>query len=154
MNISIRNAVRSDAVTIVRFNAAMADETEHKTLDLRLLHDGVNGLFDHPEYGFYILAESDGEIVGQIMITYEWSDWRNGVFWWIQSVYVKPEFRSRGVFRMLFDHISSTASGRETVCGFRLYVERENERAQRVYEAMGMKQTRYEMYEKDFSVNG
>ena len=150
MTISIRNALPSDAETIARFNASMADETEHKKLDLALLLDGVNGLFDHPEYGFYILAESGGETVGQLMITYEWSDWRNGVFWWIQSVYVKPEFRSRGVFTKLFDHISHKASTAGNVCGLRLYVERENEKAQRVYEKLGMKQTSYSLYETDF----
>ena len=151
MNISIRNAVRSDAVTIVRFNAAMADETEHKTLDLRLLHDGVNGLFDHPEYGFYILAESDGEIVGQIMITYEWSDWRNGNFWWIQSVYVKKELRQHGVFRALYEYVENLAKKRKGVCGLRLYVERQNERAQKTYEKMGMARSMYEMFEIEFA---
>ena len=149
-----RIAVRSDAETIAHFNAAMAEETEHKELDHSLLLDGVNGLFDHPEYGFYILAESGGKTVGQVMITYEWSDWRNGVFWWIQSVYVKPGFRSQGIFRKLFDHITERADKAENVCGLRLYVEKENERAQRVYQTIGMNETRYMLYETDFSLKG
>jgi GNAT superfamily N-acetyltransferase len=150
MNITIRNAERHDAKTIAAFNAAMAEETEHLKLDGELLLRGVNGLFDNPSFGFYILAEIDGDIAGQMMVTYEWSDWRNGVFWWIQSVYVRPEFRAHGVFRALYDYVIQEAHTAGNVCGIRLYVEKENERAHHVYEKIGMSRTAYDLYENDF----
>lgn len=150
MNILIRKANRSDAETIARFNAAMAEETEHFKLDFERLLRGVNGLFDDSDKGFYLVAELNGEVVGQMMITYEWSDWRNGVFWWIQSVYVKPDFRAQGVFRKLYDNAVDMAKQAGNVCGLRLYVEKENERAHYVYEQLGMTLTKYDMYEVDF----
>jgi ribosomal protein S18 acetylase RimI-like enzyme len=150
MSIIIRQAERRDAETIAQYNAAMAKETEHLELDVQRLLLGVNGLFDNPTLGFYTVAEENNIIVGQMMITYEWSDWRNGVFWWIQSVYVKPEFRSAGVFRKLYDHAVEKAASAGNVCGLRLYVEKENERAHHVYEKIGMKLTAYDMFEVDF----
>ena len=150
MNIEIRKAARSDAMTIARFNALMAEETEHRTLDEERLVFGVHGLFDNPSYGFYVVAEVNKEIVGQLMITYEWSDWRNGVFWWIQSVFVKKEFRSLGVFRRLFEHILERSKSEGNVCGLRLYVEKENLRARQIYGALGMKTTVYDLLEMDF----
>jgi GNAT superfamily N-acetyltransferase len=150
MTINIRKAERPDAETIASFNAAMAEETEHLQLDSQRLLLGVNGLFDNPSLGYYLFAETEGVIAGQMMITYEWSDWRNGVFWWIQSVYVKPEYRAHGVFRALYNYTINEATRGGNVCGIRLYVEKENERAHRVYEKLGMNLTAYDMYETDF----
>ncbi|MFA6469348.1 MAG: N-acetyltransferase [Bacteroidota bacterium] len=148
--ITIRTAQRSDAETIAGFNVAMAKETEHFDLDAARTLRGVHGMLDDPHNGFYLVAESDNKIVGQLMITYEWSDWRNGVFWWIQSVYVAQEFRAQKVFRSLYDHVITLAKERGNVCGIRLYVEKDNERAQAVYKKLGMKTTDYQMLEVDF----
>ena len=102
--IHIRRAAKADADTIVTFNAEMARETEDLALPRKRLTNGVNAMFDDSAKGFYVLAECDGKVVGQAMITYEWSDWRNGTFWWIQSVYVLPQYRRMGVFRSLFEY--------------------------------------------------
>ena len=97
--------------------------------------------------GLYYVAELDGTVVGQVMITYEWSDWRNGNIWWLQSVYVKPEFRRQGIFRAMFKHLESLARERDDICGLRLYMHADNNRARRSYEELGMKQTKYEVFE-------
>lgn len=146
----IRKATRSDAETIARFNVALAKETEHFDLGFHRTLRGVNGMFDDPSRGFYLLAESNNDIVGQLMITYEWSDWRNGVFWWIQSVYVKPNVRGQKVFKTLFDYVMSLAKNEGNVCGLRLYAEKQNERARAVYQKLGMKVTDYDLLEIDF----
>lgn len=146
----IRLATPADAEFLVRGNAAMALETEHLSLDLDRLRDGVHALFDDRSRGLYYLAEVDGRRAGQMMITYEWSDWRNGVFWWIQSVWVEPEYRSRGVFKALYAHVEQLARSTPGVCGLRLYVEKDNARAQGTYERVGMKRTPYQMFEVDF----
>lgn len=150
MGMEIRKANPADATAIAEFNALIAEETEHRTLDRKLLLRGVRALLKDPRKGIYFVAEVDGNIVGQLMITYEWSDWRNGNFWWIQSVYVRKEFRQQGVFRALYEHVEILAKKNKRVCGLRLYVERQNERAQKTYENMGMKRSEYEMFEKDF----
>ena len=149
-DIAIRPATPADAEFLVHGNAAMALETEHLSLDLDRLRDGVHALFEDPSRGLYYVAESAGRRAGQMMITYEWSDWRNGVFWWIQSVWVEPAFRGRGVFRQLYSHVDSLARATAGVCGLRLYVEQENQRAQATYERCGMTRTAYQMYEDDF----
>jgi len=149
---NIRKANPADAVVIAEFNASIAEETEHRTLDRKILLRGVRALLKDPKKGVYFVAEMDGNLVGQLMITYEWSDWRNGNFWWIQSVYVRKEFRQQGVFRSLYARVEGLAKKRKDICGLRLYVERENERAQKTYETMGMKRTVYEMYEKEFEL--
>ncbi len=149
-SIFIRKALRSDAQTIAEFNAAMALETEGLCLDVSRLLLGVAGLFDNADKGFYLIAEHNGSVVGQMMITYEWSDWRNGIFWWIQSVYVHPEFRAQKIYRTLYEHAIALAKEQQNVCGLRLYVEKENERAHHVYEKLGMTLTNYDMYEVDF----
>ncbi len=146
----IRPARESDAETIARFNSAMALETEHLHLDPSRLLEGVRGLFIRPEFGRYLIAEWDGRVAGQTMITYEWSDWRNGVFWWIQSVYVLPEFRNRGIFRALMEQVEKEAGAAGGVCGVRLYVESNNQRAQEVYCRLGFQNTAYRMLEKDY----
>jgi ribosomal protein S18 acetylase RimI-like enzyme len=149
-DISIRPATPADAEFLVRGNASMALETEHLSLDLDRLRDGVHALFEDTARGLYYIAEVDGRRVGQMMITYEWSDWRNGVFWWIQSVWVEPAFRGQGVFKALYGHVEAKARQDSGVCGLRLYVEHENTRAQATYERCGMKRTVYQMFEVDF----
>jgi GNAT superfamily N-acetyltransferase len=150
MTISIRSASPTDAAIITRFNALMATETEQITLDQDRLRKGVDALLRDPSKGFYIVAEMNNVIVGQLMITYEWSDWRNGVFWWIQSVYVEKAARGAGVFRALFDYIHTLAKKTPDVCGLRLYVEKTNTRAKQTYERLAMHSSHYEMYEMDF----
>lgn len=149
-SLTIRKATRSDAETIARFNVALAKETEHFDLDFERTLRGVNSMFDDPARGFYLLAELNGDIAGQLMITYEWSDWRNGVFWWIQSVYVKKEFRAQKIFSSLYERVVTLAKNEGNVCGLRLYAEKQNERAHAVYKKLGMKVTDYNMLEVDF----
>jgi ribosomal protein S18 acetylase RimI-like enzyme len=151
MNVlSIRPATIADAEVIARFNAAIALETEHITLDAVRLRRGVEAVLNDEKKGFYIVAESEGRVVGQLMITYEWSDWRNGNFWWIQSVYVDKEFRGRSIYTQLYRHIEQEARKNKGICGIRLYVEHSNSRAQAIYKKLGMRPTVYEMYETDF----
>lgn len=147
MDIDIRIAKPEDAEAMVAFNQAMAVETEGKTLDAAVLRPGVNEVFLDAQKGFYVVAESEGNIVGGLMVTFEWSDWRNGWFWWIQSVYILPEWRGRGIYRMLYEFVKDHSVG-ENVCGFRLYVETENTNAQAVYERLGMSRSHYLMYEE------
>jgi GNAT superfamily N-acetyltransferase len=119
-------------------------------LDPERLRLGVEAVLRDPARGFYTVAEAESRLVGQMMITYEWSDWRNGTFWWIQSVYVPPEYRKRGVYRRLYEHVLGQAKARTEVCGIRLYVDRHNRAAQQVYERLGMRAASYAMYELDF----
>ncbi len=150
MEIKIRRARPGDARVIAEFNARMAEETEHRSLDHGILARGVKAILSEAGKGMYFVAEVDRTIVGQLMITYEWSDWRNGNFWWIQSVYVRKEYRQQGVFRALYEYVESLAKKRKGVCGLRLYVERRNGRAQKTYEKMGMTRSAYEMFEMVF----
>jgi GNAT superfamily N-acetyltransferase len=144
----IRIAKPDDVEALVSFNQAMALETEGKSLDPLILKSGVSRVFEDDRRGFYVVAESDDKIVGGLLVTYEWSDWRNAWFWWIQSVYVIPEHRGQGVYSMLYGHIKEAASSRGDVCGFRLYVEKENTGAQAVYEKLGMEKSYYFMFEE------
>jgi ribosomal protein S18 acetylase RimI-like enzyme len=129
----------------------MAEETEGKQLDRGRLKQGVRTLLAQPVEGRYLIAEAESaDTVGALMLTYEWSDWRNGRFWWIQSVYVMPEWRHRRVYRALHTRVRNDARQDPDACGLRLYVERLNETAQSVYRAMGMTQTHYLLYEEDF----
>jgi ribosomal protein S18 acetylase RimI-like enzyme len=149
----IRRAAVQDGEIIAAFNAAMARETEHLELEPARLRAGVAAVLSDESKGFYLVAEDGaGAVVGQLMITFEWSDWRNGVFWWIQSVYVAPEARGAGVYRRLYDEVKCAASAAGNVCGIRLYVERDNRRAQEVYVRQGMRATAYDMYEVDFVI--
>jgi ribosomal protein S18 acetylase RimI-like enzyme len=143
----VRLASRTDAPAIVEFNRAMALETEGKDLLPEVIGAGVRALLAQPASGFYVVAEEERQVIGGLMITKEWSDWRNGEFWWIQSLYVVPAFRRRGAFRQLYAHVLALAEREPRVCGFRLYVERENAAAQAVYRALGMQETRYRVYE-------
>ena len=146
MNIRIAN--KTDATALIEFNQAMALETEGKRLAADVLSAGVKAVFDDEKKGFYVAAEENARIVGGLMVTFEWSDWRSSWFWWIQSVYILPEFRGRGVYGELYDFVRAEAEKAENVCGFRLYVERENRLAQRVYEKSGMASSHYLMYEE------
>ena len=146
--INIRLAELSDAKEIANFNQIMAQETEGKVLQPDVILAGVNTLLKDPSQGFYIVAELDSKVVGCLMITREWSDWRNGVFWWIQSVFVQKEYRRRGIYRRMYEFIKELASNEEDVCGFRLYVEQDNNIAQETYSALGMKQLPYLMFEE------
>jgi ribosomal protein S18 acetylase RimI-like enzyme len=152
MKITIRNAKLTDAKTIADFNYSIAAETEHIVLDRKRLLRGVKALLKDDSKGFYILAEVGGRVAGQLMITYEWSDWRCATFWWIQSVYVSKEFRGAGVFKHLYRHIKKRAKKNKLVCGLRLYVERSNSRAQQTYEHLGMRKADYNLYEIDFVI--
>jgi ribosomal protein S18 acetylase RimI-like enzyme len=144
----IRLARRDDAPVLAAFNAAMALETEGKVLIAQVVGAGVRRLLARPAAGFYVVAEDGDRVVGSLMITTEWSDWRNGDFWWIQSVYVAPDHRRRGIYRRLYRFVQALAAKRRAVCGFRLYVERENRRAQKVYRALGMAPTHYAIFEE------
>lgn len=146
----VRVATPADAEFLVRGNAEMALETEHLSLDLDRLRDGVHTLFEESARGVYYIAEVDGRRAGQMMITSEWSDWRNAVFWWIQSVYVERMYRGQGVFTALYRHIENLARATPGVCGLRLYVENRNSRAQKIYARLGMQRTAYQMFEVDF----
>ncbi|MBC8873364.1 MAG: GNAT family N-acetyltransferase [Planctomycetes bacterium] len=142
-----RNAQLDDTSILVEFNRAMALETESKVLDAAMLSQGVTALLENPDLGFYVVAEYDGAVIGALMVTTEWSDWRNGVFWWIQSVYVQPEFRRQGVYRRLYRAVQGMAAEDSKVCGFRLYVAQDNTAAQQVYKTLGMSPTHYWIFE-------
>ncbi len=149
-HVTIRGARPGDANHLVEFNLKMASETENKKLDPDVLAAGVDGILKDPACGFYLVAEIEGEVGGCLMVTTEWSDWRNGMFWWIQSVYVLPGFRRRGVFRALYDEARKRARSSTDVCGCRLYVEQDNAPAQAVYTRLGLKKTSYDMFEELF----
>jgi GNAT superfamily N-acetyltransferase len=151
MPITVRSAESGDLAFIARGNAAMALETEHRSLDERVVALGVQAAFADASRGRYFVAELDGRVVGQLMVTYEWSDWRNGAFWWIQSVYVLPEARRCGAFSALYAHVDSLAKATPGVCGLRLYVEFANERAQATYRRCGMVDAGYRVMEVDYS---
>jgi GNAT superfamily N-acetyltransferase len=144
----VRDASRGDVGFIAAANAAMALETEHKILDPQRLERGVAAVFDQPARGFYLVAERAGERVGCLMITREWSDWRAGDWWWLQSVYVVPAARRGGVFSALHAEVARRAHAVGDVVGLRLYVERDNLRAQATYASFGMHPTRYLVYER------
>lgn len=146
--VRIRAARASDLDTLAAFNAAMALETEGKALDPALLRAGVARVLVEPARGFYLVAEVEAAVAGCLMITFEWSDWRNGDWWWLQSVYVVPAYRRHGVFRALYWEVERRAMERADVVGVRLYVERDNARAQRTYQALGMHEDHYRMYGK------
>jgi len=149
--ILIRQAKPDDLETIVEYNRAMALETEDKVLDDAKSLAGVQTALGDPNRCHYFLAELSGKVVGQTMITFEWSDWRNGWFWWIQSVYVQPDARRRGVFSALYNHIRELAKKQTDVCGIRLYVFHTNDRAQQTYRRLGMSHGDYVLCEEDFS---
>ena len=147
MNIRLANSSEKEA--LVAFNQAMALETEGKTLVNEKIAPGVAAVFDDEKKGFYVVAEDSDTIVGGLMVTYEWSDWRNAWFWWIQSVYIRPEARGQKLYRRMYDFVKKMAAAEGNVCGFRLYVENDNFNAQKVYDAVGMRASHYLMYEEE-----
>ncbi len=144
----IRQALSQDAAELAEFNCNMARETEGVELIPEVIRDGVQALIDHPERGFYLVVELDNGIQASLMVTNEWSDWRNGMFWWIQSVYVRPAYRRQGLYRTLYERVKELAEQDESVCGFRLYVEQDNQAAQKTYATLGMQETGYRIYEE------
>lgn len=144
----VRDATVADVAFLVESNAAMALETERKTLDRAVLECGVRAVFEQHARGFYLIAERDAQALGCLLVTYEWSDWRNGDWWWLQSVYVIPEARRLGVFRALHAAVAQRARAAGGVAGIRLYVERDNLRAQRTYADLGMHETAYRLFEQ------
>jgi GNAT superfamily N-acetyltransferase len=146
--VQVRIAEIEDIGTIADLNIAMAWETERKQLDPSTIRRGVRAVLDDSDYGFYVVADSDGEVVGCLLITFEWSDWRSSLFLWIQSLYVRPPFRRRGVFKQLHDFVKARALHRPEVCGMRLYVEQSNHVAQHAYRQIGMRPTTYQIYEE------
>jgi GNAT superfamily N-acetyltransferase len=144
--IYIRKAKRNDAHAIIDFQQKMAWETEEMTLVPEIISKGVNGVFDDTSRGQYYVAEYSGQVVASLLITYEWSDWRNSNVWWFQSVYVLAEYRRTGIFRKMYAFIRDEAE-KNNVAGLRLYVESNNLRARNTYEALGMSSEHYTMYE-------
>lgn len=147
MPLVIRRAKPADAPVVVEFNRLLAEESEGKNLDLKVLTPGVAAALADERKALYFVAEEEGTILGQTMITFEWSDWRNGWIWWIQSVYVRPEARRRGVFKALYEHVVQSARTAGVV-GLRLYVERENHVARKTYDRLGMGPTGYIVLER------
>lgn len=147
----VRSARPDDLETIVEWNIRLAEESEGKRLSAEVLRPGVAAALADPDKARYYIAECDGRLAGQLMTTYEWSDWRNGWLWWIQSVYVEADFRRRGIYRSLHAHLREQARRQGNVVGFRLYVEENNHLAHRTYEATGMKTPGYFVYEHIFA---
>ncbi len=143
MDVRIRDATPADQSVIADFNSRLANETEGRALDQTLLNPGISAVLADPSKGRYWLAIANDEVVGQIMVTYEWSDWRNGMLWWIQSVYVSAEFRRKGIFSALYAHVQSLVKADRDACGIRLYVERRNLQAQETYRNHGMTEPGY-----------
>ena len=142
-----RIAVAGDAAALFEFNHAMALETESKSLDAETLRSGIARVLTDSNHGIYVVADTGRDISGALLVTFEWSDWRNGWFWWIQSVYVRPGRRRRGIYRALHEFVLDRARSAGNVVGLRLYVERANFPAQRTYASLGMYETAYHMYE-------
>jgi ribosomal protein S18 acetylase RimI-like enzyme len=148
MPLTVRRAIADDAPIVIEFNRLLALESEGKVLDLEVLAAGVAAGLADPEKALYFVAEDEGEVVGQLMLTREWSDWRNGWIWWIQSVYVRADARRGGVFRTLYAHVHAAAVADPQVIGLRLYVEHENHSAQQTYARLGMERTGYLVLER------
>ena len=147
MSITYRDATPVHAPRIVAFQLAMARETEDLELDQGILTRGVDAVFADPSLGRYFVAEEDGEVVASLMITFEWSDWRSGMVWWIQSVYVMPEHRRRGIYAGLYEHVKAFVEGDPAIRGIRLYVDSRNTGAQEVYARLGMNGEHYRVFE-------
>ncbi|PKG76199.1 GNAT family N-acetyltransferase [Shewanella sp. Choline-02u-19] len=144
----IRKGQSTDLQALINFNQAMALETEDLALDTDVLTKGVHTLLTSPEKGFYLVAEVNGEIAGSLMVTFEWSDWRAKDYYWIQSVYIRPENRRQGIYNNLYQAVKDIAAQNGGAASFRLYVEQDNTKAQQTYSALGMEQSYYLMYEE------
>ncbi len=149
---TVRLGRLDDIEHLVAFSQAMALETEGRRLEEDRLQRGTRALLNSTVHGFFLVAEQPltHQVVGQLMITYEWSDWRNAAFWWIQSVYVDPAWRRKGVFRKMHAKVLERAKADPGICGVRLYVESENTIAQDVYRRVGLKPSSYSVFETDF----
>ena len=145
---NLRHATIEDAQALAEFNISMAYETEEIELIPEVIRAGVEAMIENPQMGYYLVIEDEGEIAASLMVTTEWSDWRNGLFWWIQSVYVRPQKRRKGLYRQLYERVKLLAENEKSVCGFRLYVEHYNTIAQTTYRSLGMEQTDYKVYEE------
>ncbi len=143
----IRKAQINDLNAIAQFNINLASETEDKILDKDTITKGVEFLLKNNQYGVYYVALEDDKIIGQLMYTYEWSDWRNGLFLWIQSVYVDKEYRRKGVFSSLYKTVKNICDSDDNICGIRLYAEKANNSAQDTYINLGMLKCHYDMFE-------
>lgn len=150
-DISIRQGTPADRDDIVEANLALAREIEHKIRDRKTVEAGVAAQLTEPEHGLYFLAEAGGQIIGQLALTWEWSDWSNGAFWWIQSVYIAPKYRGQGVFSQLYRHVANEARDRAGVAGLRLYVNKDNSAAMDVYRRVGMQTEDDDLLEVDFT---
>tara|TARA_B100001245_G_scaffold80658_1_gene57777 strand:+ start:1692 stop:2147 length:456 start_codon:yes stop_codon:yes gene_type:complete len=148
--ISIREGSISDTPTIAKFQTQMALETESKILKESTIRQGVESVLKCPNKGFYIIAETDSQIIGSLLVTFEWSDWRNGWFFWIQSVFVDAKYRRQGVYRVMHSEVIRRTKASGNCCGIRLYVEKDNRNAQKVYKTLGMHETDYYIYEEEF----
>jgi len=142
----IRKATLNDLEIIAHYNALLARETEDKVLDLQELTKGVKALLEDTNKGIYYVCELEGQVIGQIMYTYEWSDWRNGLYLWVQSVYVHATYRKQGIFKALYNHVKEICDRDNDTVGIRLYVEKENNVAQNTYQNLGMEECNYLMY--------
>ena len=152
--LTIRSARAEDAELIARFNELLAWETEHRRLAPATIRDGVRAvLADRAKGEYFVAVTAEGRVVGQCSVTYEWSDWRNGNLWWLQSVYVDADWRGKGVFAQLFEHVRESAKA-VGAAGLRLYVEGENHTAQAVYHRRGMSRTNYQVFEVEFGPEG
>jgi ribosomal protein S18 acetylase RimI-like enzyme len=147
MEPKIRLARIDDSLAIAAFQLKMAIETENLQLDTETVGKGVKAVFEKPELGQYFVAEKDGQIIASMLTTFEWSDWRNAQVWWLQSVYVIPEFRRQGIFKRMYDFVKILAENDANVGGIRLYVDKTNVRAQEVYKAVGMNGEHYQVFE-------
>jgi ribosomal protein S18 acetylase RimI-like enzyme len=145
--INVRFAIPDDAADIVEFQLKMALETESLTLNPDIVRKGVAAVFEDNSKGKYLVAEYDGEVVSSMMLTTEWSDWRNNTFLWIQSVYVMPDFRKTGIFRKMYEFVKVMVENSPEYAGLRLYVEVNNKKAQEVYNRLGMTGEHYRMFE-------
>ena len=143
----IRQAIESDSGSIVEFQLSMAWETEELKLNEPTVIKGVAAVFEDPAKGIYYVAETEGKVVGSLLTTFEWSDWRNGTVLWIQSVYVRPEYRKRSIFSKLYKHIQEKVNGNSNLRGIRLYADKTNIPAHGVYEHLGMTAEHYQMFE-------
>jgi len=146
--VKIRRATIEDAAALAEFNMKAAMEAEAIELIPEVITAGVENMINNPQMGFYLVVEHDGALQASLMITTEWSDWRNGLFWWIQSVYVTQQYRRRGLYRKLYQQVKILAEAENNVCGFRLYVEQDNYVAQETYRSLNMEETSYRLFEE------